>query len=79
MVLIKLREAGKRLGVSYRTIWGWVKTGRLPAVRIAEKIIRVSETEVEKLKSRFEINEGKIVEPDMEQLPGKPEDPIDIV
>jgi len=80
MALLKIAEVAKRLGVHYRTVWGWIKVGKMQGVRVGEKLIRIPDSEVEKFKSRYEINEGKVNEESPQDLPQKkPEDPIQIV
>jgi excisionase family DNA binding protein len=45
--LISLAEAQQRLGVSNRTLRGWIAEGRIPAYRLGGKILRVRVDELE--------------------------------
>jgi excisionase family DNA binding protein len=36
-------------GVTYRTIWNWINTGKIKAVKI-NGIVRIDESEIERLK-----------------------------
>ena len=42
-----VHETAARLNVSASTIWRWIETGRLLAVRLGPKIVRIPEDEVE--------------------------------
>jgi excisionase family DNA binding protein len=47
--LMTVREVASRLRLSTQTIYAWVETGRLPALRLNGLQIRVRQTDVEKL------------------------------
>ena len=83
MALLTISQVAKKTGVSYGTIWGYVKSGRLKAVKLAGWAVRIPDTEVDKLMQRYKVNEGKITEESTEQLPEagkeKPADNIEIV
>jgi len=59
---IKVREASQLYNVSMRTLYRLIKSGKLPAVQISPRNIRVSRVELEKIVSK---------RPD-EELPKKP-------
>jgi len=46
-MLLTPREVGERLRVSQRTVYLWIEQGRLPAVRLSERVTRVREDAVE--------------------------------
>ena len=48
-MLLTPKEVGDRLRVSQRTVYLWIEQGRLPAVRLSERVTRVSEDAVEAL------------------------------
>lgn len=41
--LLTPRQAAQRLAVSPRTIYSWIEEGRLPAIRLSERVTRISE------------------------------------
>jgi len=47
--LIGLPEAAERCDVSYRTVRRWVADGRLSAVRIGPRLLKVSITDLDAL------------------------------
>lgn len=47
--LIGLPEAADRCGLSYRTIRRWVAAGRLPAVRVGPRLLKVSTADLDTL------------------------------
>jgi excisionase family DNA binding protein len=47
--LIGLQEAADRCGVCYRTIRRYVEQGRLDAVRVGPRLLKVSADDVDKL------------------------------
>lgn len=51
-MLLTPREVGERLRVSQRTVYLWIEQGRLPAVRLSERVTRVDETAVEAMIER---------------------------
>lgn len=42
-----VREAAEQLDVSVPTVWRWVKSGKLPALRIGGRTIRIRRSEVD--------------------------------
>lgn len=57
------------LGVGRRTIYDWIKSGKLMAVKVGGKIIRIPENEINKLIHRVEIKDKRMVEPDYTNIP----------
>ena len=47
--LLTCREVAQIYGVKPATVWGWIRTGRLKAVKLG-RLYRVEEKEAEKLK-----------------------------
>lgn len=47
--LIGLPEAAERCGVHYRTIRRWVATGRLDAVRVGPRLLKIDAAQLETL------------------------------
>jgi excisionase family DNA binding protein len=47
--LIGLPEAAKQCGVNYRTFRRWISQGRINAVRVGPKLLKVDAAEVESL------------------------------
>ncbi len=47
--LLGLQEVANYLDVDYRTIRRWVASGRLNAVRVGPRLLKVSAADVEKL------------------------------
>jgi excisionase family DNA binding protein len=47
--MITPREAAQRLQVTPRTIYLWIRAGKLDAVRISERVTRIPTSEVERL------------------------------
>lgn len=39
--LISVREGARRLGIEPRTLRGWLAAGRLPAVRLSARCVRI--------------------------------------
>jgi excisionase family DNA binding protein len=48
--LIGLPEAADRCGVSYRTARRWIADGRLKAVRVGPRLLKVSVADLDKLR-----------------------------
>lgn len=46
-MLLTVKEVAERLRISPRTAYLWIEEGRLPAIRLAERVTRVSEDAVE--------------------------------
>jgi excisionase family DNA binding protein len=51
--LLKIEEAAHRTSTHKNYIWGLIKSGKLPAVRIGERIVRVYESDLLKLFSDY--------------------------
>jgi excisionase family DNA binding protein len=47
MILLTPKEVGERLRVSPRTVYSWIESGRLPSVRLSERVTRVPEEAVD--------------------------------
>ncbi len=41
MPFLTVKEAAALLGVSTRTVYGWIRDGRIPSVRFGPKLLRV--------------------------------------
>ncbi len=46
---LKLGQVAEILGVSRRTVWRWIKEGKIKAVKLPSGIYVVPETEVERI------------------------------
>ena|SRR5690349_8165482 len=46
--LLSLRQAANYLGVSYWTVRGWVETGKLSAIRLGPKLIRIERSDLDR-------------------------------
>jgi excisionase family DNA binding protein len=49
--LIGLKQAGERYSVHYRTVRRWIAAGRLNAVRVGPRLLKVAVADLDKLKS----------------------------
>lgn len=49
MSLLTLAEASKLLKVSKRTLYNYIKTGKIPCVRLSSKAIRLREADIMRL------------------------------
>jgi excisionase family DNA binding protein len=83
MALQSIRQVAKKTGLSYTTIWSWVKAGKIQAVKVGGSVVRIPDIEVDKLMQRYETGNGKIIEQNTEVLPENsqktPENPIEII
>ncbi len=48
--LLTVAEVARRLGVTPHTVYRWIATGRLPAIRFSRKVIRVRKSDLEALR-----------------------------
>lgn len=46
--LLTLKQVGEKLGLKPGTLSGWLRTGKLPGVKISGKYWRVKESDLEK-------------------------------
>lgn len=55
--MLKLKEVAKRLGMHYNTIYGYVRSGELKAIKF-KKVYRIEEVELERFVKgkRFKID-----------------------
>jgi len=44
--LLTVDEVGLRLGVSRRSLWKWIRAGRIPVVRLGERTVRIREADL---------------------------------
>ncbi len=44
--LLKVAEVADRLGVTTRTVYGWIAAGRLPVTRLSRRATRVRERDL---------------------------------
>jgi len=51
--LLKIQQAATLSGCHRNTIWGYVKSGKLPAVRIGKRIVRVYESDLASLFTEY--------------------------
>ncbi|MEN2985989.1 MAG: helix-turn-helix domain-containing protein [Thermodesulfovibrionaceae bacterium] len=49
MNLLTVAEASKILKLSKRTLYNYIKTGKLPCVKLSNKVIRLKETDIMRL------------------------------
>jgi excisionase family DNA binding protein len=49
--LIGLSEAATQAGVHYRTVRRWIKNGHLEATRVGPKLLKVKQSDLDKLLS----------------------------
>jgi excisionase family DNA binding protein len=47
--LIGLQEAADRCGVSYRTVRRWISDGRINAVRVGPKLLKISVSDLDRI------------------------------
>jgi excisionase family DNA binding protein len=47
--LIGLKQAGERCNVDYRTVRRWIAAGRLNAIRVGPRLIKVDVAELDKI------------------------------
>ena len=45
---VSVREFGRQIGVSYRTIWTWIASGRLEVVRLTPRTTCIADAEVDR-------------------------------
>ena len=50
MELKSIKETAKELGVCEITVRRWIKSGYIVAVRVGFKLLKISESEIERLK-----------------------------
>jgi len=70
-MLLAPKEVGARLRVSQRTVYLWIEQGRLPAIRLSERVTRVSEAAVEALIDRASASTAYSRTADAGALPGE--------
>ena len=49
MTLLTIEEAAERLKVSKRTIRRYISAGRLPAIRVTRKTVRIDDADIAQL------------------------------
>lgn len=47
--MLTINKVAVEFGVTYRTVWNWIKDGKIKAVKISG-IVRIPKSEVERLK-----------------------------
>ena len=52
------RQVAELYGVSYQTVWNWVKSGKLPAVKDAGRV-KIRAADAEKLRQPYQPKEVK--------------------
>lgn len=57
--LVKLAECEASLGVSRWTLWSWIRTGRMKAVRLPSGQFRVPEAELQRIHEAVEPVQAK--------------------
>lgn len=48
-VLLTIPEVSRAVGVSQRFVWSLIAAGRLPAVRLGRRAVRIDRTDLDKL------------------------------
>ncbi len=49
--MISLNEAAARLGVNYRTIRRWIAAGRIDAVRVGPRLLKIDAAQLDRVTS----------------------------
>lgn len=49
--LISLNDAADRLGVNYRTIRRWIAAGRIDAVRVGPRLLKIDAAQLDRVMS----------------------------
>lgn len=62
--LLSTAEVADRLGISERTVYRYIRQGRVPAVRVGPRIVKVPESGVTAAISRFHTPRGNPVIPE---------------
>ena len=44
--LLTVREVAQRLNVGVRSVWAWIASGRLKAIKLSKRCTRVRETDL---------------------------------
>lgn len=49
-MMITIRQAAEQLQVHPNTIKNWIKAGRIGAVKLSERTVRIEQSEIERMK-----------------------------
>ena len=50
LMMITIRQAAEQLQVHPNTIKNWIKAGRIGAVKLSERTVRIEQSEIERMK-----------------------------
>lgn len=50
---LSVGEAAEILNVHQNTVWAWVRSGQLPAVRLGSRVVRIFDADLEAFKSDY--------------------------
>lgn len=59
---VSVGQAATILNVHPNTVWAWVRSGELPAIRLGERIVRIYQTDLELFKQDYQPRHRKEVD-----------------
>lgn len=51
--MLSIKEVAKELGVTTRTVYSYIKQGKIKTIKLSERMIRVSQEELKRLKGEL--------------------------